>query len=134
MEHRTNQYDPDVKGLVDKATDIASAVGAKAAALKDKTNDLGRQAIDKIDEKRVAAAGAMRDAASTMHESADKIPDIPAMTHQAARRMESTADYLDNHDTRQFISDIGAVVKNSPVPSLMIAALAGFIIGRTLRR
>jgi ElaB/YqjD/DUF883 family membrane-anchored ribosome-binding protein len=132
MENRADYAGSD--SLVDKATDIANAVGAKAAALKEKTNEFGRHTIDKIDERRVAAVSALRDTASTMHDSADKIPDIPEMTHSAARRVESTADYLDSHDTRQFIRDIGAVVKNSPVPSLMIAALAGFIIGRTLRR
>jgi len=130
-------YDSDVKNFTEKAANMAHDASAtvtdKASALKEKSQELGRQTINKIDQNRVAAANALRGTANSLHESADKLPNVPDLAHSAARRVESMADYLESRDTRQFMGDIGQVVKRNPLPSLVIAAFAGFLIGRSLR-
>lgn len=140
MENQTNPF----KTISDKAGAVVdNAVGAvkdaketvtdKATAFKEKTEELGRAAIDKIDQNRAAAASTLRGTANSLHETADKLPNVPEMTHSAARKVESMADYLETRDTRQFLGDVGAVVKRNPMPSLLIAAVAGFFIGRSMR-
>ena len=138
MENKTYSLDSEVNRFTDTASELVketkSTLTEKAAALKEKTQEVGQRAINKIEESRVAAASALRGTASSLHESADKLPNGPAIAHSAARRVDSMADYLESRDSRQFIGDIGAVVKRNPLPSVAIAALAGFLIGRSLRR
>jgi len=138
MESKTYPFTSEVNSLTDTASDLIketkSTITDKAAALKEKTQEVGQRAINKMDEGRVAAACALRGTASSLHESADKLPNGPALAHSAARRVDSMADYLESFDSRRFIGDIGAVVKRNPLPSLAIVAVAGFFIGRSLRR
>lgn len=140
METQAHPFKNSLDAVGNKANAIVdSAVGAvqevkdKATSLKEKTQDLGRAAIDKIDENRVAAASSLRGTANSLHETADKLPNVPEITHSAARKVESMADYLETRDARQFLGDVGAVVKRNPMPSLLIAAVAGFFIGRSMR-
>lgn len=137
MENTTHSFQHDVNDLgemaVDAAKDAKATVADKATALKEKTQEFGRAAISKIDENRVAAASALRGTASSIHESADKLPNVPDLAHSAARGVDSVANYLESRDTRQFLGDIGSVVKRNPVPSLLVAACAGFLIGRSIR-
>ena len=144
METQTNSFKNNLDNFSDKANaavddavnavkDATNTVTGKASALKEKTQEIGRTAMDKLDQNRVAAASTLRGTANSLHETADKLPNVPEMTHSAARKVESMADYLETKDTRQFLGDIGAVVKRNPMPSLVVAALAGFLIGRSLR-
>ena len=137
MENKTYPFEQDLNNFADSASDAAkdakAALSDRAVAFKEKTQELGRAAIDKIDDGRVGAANALRGTASSLHGNADKLPNVPVLAHSAARRVESMADYLESKDTRQFMGDIGEVVKRNPMPSLLIAAVAGFFIGRSIR-
>ena len=79
--------------------------------MKDKTQEFGRDAMNKIEENRVSAAGALHNAASTMHQNADKLPNGPDIAHSAADRVEAVASYLQGHDTKQMMADMETVVQ-----------------------
>jgi ElaB/YqjD/DUF883 family membrane-anchored ribosome-binding protein len=123
--------------LGDEASDIArrakESVSDAAKTMKDKTQEFGRDAMGKIEENRVSAAGALHNAASTMHQNADKLPNGPDMAHSAADRVEAVASYLQGHDTKQMMADVETVVRRNPGPSLLVAGALGFLIGRAFR-
>ena len=110
---------------------MPSTVGEKladaATQVKDKVSELGRTAASKIDDNRIAAAGGLDKAASALHEKAD---NVSGLAHAAAEKITSTADYVREHDVKGMMTDVGALVKNNPGPSLLAAAAIGFLAGR----
>jgi len=123
--------------LGDEAAEMArkakESLSDAAKTVKDKTQEFGRDAMNKIEENRVSAAGALHNAASSMHQKADKLPNGPDLAHSAADRVEAVASYLQGHDTKQMMADVETVVRRNPGPSLLVAGALGFLIGRAFR-
>jgi ElaB/YqjD/DUF883 family membrane-anchored ribosome-binding protein len=123
--------------LADEATNVArkakESLADTAKTVKDKTQEFGRDAMNKIEENRVSAADALHNAASTLHQKADKLPNTPEMAHSAADKVDAVANYLQGHDTKQMMADVETVVRRNPGPSLLVAGALGFLIGRAFR-
>jgi ElaB/YqjD/DUF883 family membrane-anchored ribosome-binding protein len=123
--------------LRDPVADEPSTAGEKlsdaAGQVKEKVSDLGRAAADKIDENRDAAAGGLDKAASALHEKAERLPGgekVASLAHATAEKLSSTADYVREHDVNRMMADVETLVKNNPGPSLLAAAVIGFLVGR----
>jgi ElaB/YqjD/DUF883 family membrane-anchored ribosome-binding protein len=136
MSDSTTRFGSEASNIADQAAQTTKLAGNTisdaAMSLKDKAQDLSRTAKEKIDEKRVSAAATLRNVASGLHENAGKLPNVPALAHSAAGRIDEAADFLESRDTNQFMADLGQVVKRNPLPSLLIAVFSGFFIGRAL--
>jgi hypothetical protein len=121
--------DPN-SGVSDKLFDAASQVKSKAS-------DLGRLAADKIDGNRDGAADGLESAGTSLHAKADSLPGGPKVTraaHAAADSLNSTAQYIREHDVASMMADVKRLVKNNPGPALLGAAILGFVLARTLSR
>ncbi len=59
---------------------------------------------------------------------------MTGLAHSTADKLNSSAEYLRNHDFKSMMSDVEQLVKKNPGPSLMVAGVIGFLVGRTLRR
>lgn len=129
-ENETTQFGNEA---ADMARNAKESLSDAAKTVKDKTQEFGRDAMNKIEENRVSAAGALHNAASTMHQQADKLPNGPDLAHSAADRVEAVASYLQGHDTRQMMADMETVVRRNPGPSLLAAGVLGFLVGRAFR-
>jgi ElaB/YqjD/DUF883 family membrane-anchored ribosome-binding protein len=129
---------PDkITSFGDPLSSAHSTVGEKlsdaAAQAKDKVSDLGRTAADKIDENRGAAASGLEKAASALHDKAGSLPGgekVSSLAHAAAETLSSTAGYVREHDVNRMMADVETLVKNNPGPSLLAAAVIGFLAGR----
>jgi len=125
------------KRVEDQPSTVSEKVSDAAGQVKDKVSDLGRTAADKIDENRDAAAGRIERAASALHEKADGLPGgkkVSSFAHATADKLSSTADYVREHDVNRMMADVVTVVKNNPGPSLLAAAVIGFLVGRAFTR
>ncbi len=112
---------------------VSDKVSETASQVKSKVSDMGRTAADKIDENRAGAASGLDRAASTLHEKADNLPGgekVTSIAHAAADKLNTAADYVREHDVKRMMGDVEAVVKNNPGPSLLVAALFGFLVAR----
>jgi len=118
-------------------TDVAHAAVERVAQIKDKASDVARAAVERIDGSRSMTADGLASAASTLHGQADRFPGGEKMTgiaHTAADRLSTTADYVRTHDVDRMLTDVKTLVKNNPGPSLLVAAVFGFLVGRTIAR
>jgi ElaB/YqjD/DUF883 family membrane-anchored ribosome-binding protein len=116
---------------------IGTTLSDTAAMVKDKASDLGQKAAETIDENRDAAAYGLQRAATSLHENADSIPGgekISSLAHAAADKLSSTADYVREHDVKRMMADVETLVKQNPGPSLVAAAVVGFLVGRAFTR
>lgn len=94
---------------------------------------MGRSAAQKIDQNRETAASSLESAATTLHQNAASLPGgekVSNLAHTAADKLSSTADYVRRNDVSGMMSDVERVVKNNPGPSLLAAAVVGFLVGR----
>jgi ElaB/YqjD/DUF883 family membrane-anchored ribosome-binding protein len=131
MSTESTNYGNATSDVASKVTDKLSDAASQA---KTKVSDLGRATADKIDQNRDAAAGGLESAASTLHDKADSLPGgerVTTLAHTAADKLTSTADYVRQHDVNSMMADVERLVKNNPGPSLLAAAVIGFLIGRT---
>ncbi|MGC4050235.1 MAG: hypothetical protein QM757_12695 [Paludibaculum sp.] len=55
---------------------------------------------------------------------------ISGLTHSAADKLSETAEYVREHDVDTMMTDVKKVVRRNPGPSLLIAAVIGFLVGR----
>jgi ElaB/YqjD/DUF883 family membrane-anchored ribosome-binding protein len=137
MPETTYSYENETDQLVDQASEMAKrakdSISDASKTVKDKTQEFGRAAVNKIEENRLSAAGSLHDAASSLHDNAAKLPSGPDMAHSAAEKVDAVAGYLQDHDTKQMMAEMAAIVKKNPGPSLLVAGAVGFLIGRALR-
>jgi|SRR5437016_5433821 len=101
-----------------------------AADVKEKVANFGRRAVDRIEEQRRTAAGALERTASTLHSGGDQLSDV---AHTAANKIQATAEYVRETDLKGMVADVQDVVKRYPGPSLAIAAVLGFLVARGIR-
>ena len=112
---------------------IGERISEAASQAKDKMAELGRSTADRIDQNRESAATGLESAAATLHEKADSLPGgekVTNLAHTAADKISSTAEYVKRHDVNGMMADVEHVVKNNPGPSLLAAAVVGFLVGR----
>jgi ElaB/YqjD/DUF883 family membrane-anchored ribosome-binding protein len=124
--HPTESFSEKAAAIGDTASDMASQV-------KDKAADLGRTATHAIDENRGAAATGLDKAASVLRDNAQSLPGgekLSSVARSAADTLSSTAGYVRTHDANRMMTDVEALVKNNPGPSLLAAAAIGFLVGR----
>jgi len=114
-----------------RQVEVGDKVSETASQIKDRVSEFGRTAVDKIDQGRTAAASGLDSTASALHQSGDK---MTGLAHSTADKLTSSAEYLRNHDFQGMMSDVEHMVKKNPGPSLMIAGVLGFLVGRSLRR
>ena len=117
---------PETGGVTEKITEVASQ-------MKDKVSELGRATADNIDANRDVAASGLQSAADTLHEKAESLPGgekVASLAHSTAEKLTSTAEYIREHDVNRMMADVEQLVKNNPGPSLLAAAVVGFLVGR----
>jgi ElaB/YqjD/DUF883 family membrane-anchored ribosome-binding protein len=107
------------------------AVGNKlsdaAGQIKDKVTDFGRATADKLNENRHSTANGLDKAAAALHVGGDKVSHV---AHATAEDLSATAEYVRGHDLKKMMGDVGKLVKDNPVPSLLLAAAIGFLAGK----
>ena len=106
---------------------VSKKLSDTATQVNRKVSDLGSTAAHTIIENRDAAARGLEKAASPLHEKAESLPG----GERVISVLRSTADYVRKHDVKQMIGDVDTLVKNNPGPSLLFAAVFGFMIAQT---
>jgi hypothetical protein len=125
-----------------EARDVASEKWSKA---RERAGDMRVGLADKLDagadklrSRSAASAGAGTFSGETAYASPDGA-SASASTQSKARTnladgMHSTADWLRNNDLDTIKGGIESQVRNNPGRSLVVAAVAGYLIGKAFRR
>lgn len=116
------------QGVKTKVTDMASQAKTTAA-------EWGRSAATAVDRNLQSAAGALENTASVLRDRAPagggRVGEIATAT---ADKIESTARYLRDHDTRDMVAGMETLVRRNPAASLASALAIGFLIGTAMRK
>ena len=106
---------PTGKHINDEHPDasLTERISEAVEQTKGKLSEFGTAAADKLDQNRVAAA---------------------TVLEGAAEKLSATAEYVRKNDLSSMMSDVEALVKKNPTPSLVVAAGLGFLIARAFSR
>lgn len=118
-------------GTAGTAARMKETVAQKANEAKDKFADFGRKTVDQIDSQREPMASTLNKTATALHEQGENAASV---AHSAADKLETTADYLRQHDLSAMMSDVQDLAKRYPGQCLVAAVGVGFLLGRLLRR
>jgi ElaB/YqjD/DUF883 family membrane-anchored ribosome-binding protein len=120
--------------------DVASTAKDKAmdaaGTAKDKADKVVGQATQTVDQQRDSVAGGLDSVAGSLRERADQIPGGDKTTHMAenaADKIQSASGYLRENDVNDMMQDVQVFVRQHPTESLVMAAAAGFLVGRMLK-
>jgi ElaB/YqjD/DUF883 family membrane-anchored ribosome-binding protein len=90
-----------------------------------------RKTVDKLDDSRETAAGALDATASTLHTRGDQ---ISGAAHSAANKIHTNANYVRQTNVQGMVDDFEVTLKRYPAQTLAAAAFLGFLVGRAFRR
>ena len=129
----TLEEQPEAEGAVQKMKNAVSDTAEKA---QQKAEQVGRAMQDKIDENRGPVADKLDGVASTLDENAESLPGgekVASLAHDAADKVEATAQYVRAHDVQDMMADLENLVRKHPGQSLIAAAAVGFLLGRAFK-
>jgi len=118
------------------STKLKNKIAEVAGRTRDKAEEVGRTVQSKVDENRAPAASKLESAASILHQNAEKLPGgerVRDLAHNAADKMQHTAEYVRRHDVNDMMRDVENFVRRHPGESLLTAAAVGFLVGRSFK-
>jgi ElaB/YqjD/DUF883 family membrane-anchored ribosome-binding protein len=115
------------QNLAQKASDVASSVKDKAADVASAARDRAEHAVEAVGDRMTGWAGRLRESAP--HEGM-----IGGAAAAVADRLESSGQYLKNKDFGDIAGDITNLVRNYPIPALLIGVGLGFLVARATSR
>lgn len=114
-------------GIKEKVNDMASQAKNTAA-------DWGRSATTAVDRNLQSAAVALETTASALRERVPATGKVNEIATATADKIENTARYLREHDTRDMVAGAESLVRRNPGASLAAALAVGFLIGTAMRK
>ena len=117
----------DVAGTAyDRAKDMAGQAGE---AISSAASTVGKRAED-----ATASAGhGMQSLAGTMREQGPSSGMLGQATRGVAGALEQGGRYLEEKHLSGMADDLTSVIKNHPIPALLIGLGVGFLLGRAIR-
>jgi ElaB/YqjD/DUF883 family membrane-anchored ribosome-binding protein len=101
-----------------------------AEDVKNKAADVAEAAANTIQEQRERVTSALDQTAYAIQERREKLANV---AQTAADKLQSTADYLRDHNANAMAEDVKDLIRRHPGPWLAAAAFAGFMLARLLQ-
>jgi len=124
-------------GAVDKAKDAASTAYDRAKDMAGQAGDaLGSAAstVGKKAEDATSSAGSgMQSLAGTIREQGPSSGMLGQATRGVASALEQGGRYLEDKNLSGMADDLTGLIKNNPIPALLIGVGVGFLLGRAIR-
>jgi hypothetical protein len=129
--------DPEtwVSDLSESAAKVGDKIADAASQVRERASEFGRSAAQKVDEQRASTAATLKSTADSLRSSGQSSSQaISDAANRTAEKLDSTANYVRDHDFRGMVGDIQRVIRRNPTPALIGALGLGFLLGSALRR
>lgn len=138
----------DLQQAGDKAKDAAGTVGDKAREAAGGAYDKLKDAAGHVGDAASSAAGAVGRQAEDLTERAgsgmqslagavrDQGPQggmLGQATRGVAGAMEQAGKYIEDKNLSGMADDLTGLIKNNPIPALLLGVGVGFLLGRAIR-
>jgi hypothetical protein len=125
------------ESMVDRAKDVASQVYDKtrdaAATVGEFAGKAASTAGHAADRAASAAGSGIKSLGETMREHTPHEGVLGAASQAVASGLTKGGKYLEQQGLSGMFDDLGQVIKNHPMPAVLVGIGIGFLLGRTLR-
>jgi hypothetical protein len=123
-ENRKNEsMENQAANLVDQAKSTAQNVGEKAKQAGEFVRDKADQGVSQVGKGMESLAGNIRD-------QGPKSGLLGRATSGVADTLDSAGRYLDNQGMSGMVDDLTGMIKNHPLPAVLIGIGLGFMLAR----
>jgi ElaB/YqjD/DUF883 family membrane-anchored ribosome-binding protein len=116
----TTQHDKPISqragSVVDSAKDVMGKVGDAAQGAVETASQMASDAASFVGKKAESAASA-----------------VGSGIKSVAGTIESGGKYIQDHSLSEMGSDVTSLIRNNPIPALLIAVGVGFLFARAIR-
>jgi ElaB/YqjD/DUF883 family membrane-anchored ribosome-binding protein len=115
---------------------MTGKVSEKANQAREQASHAAHEAQRKVDAQRDTVAGGLGTVATQLRDRAETIPGGDKSTQvaqNAAQRIEGASEYVREHEVSEMMTDLERLVRTHPTESLVVAAAAGFLVGRMFK-
>jgi ABC-type transporter Mla subunit MlaD len=123
---------------IDKAGDFASKAADKASNFAsqaaDKAGEYASKAGEKADNAASSVGGSMKNLADTVRDNAPNSGMLGAASEQVASGLETGGKYLEDKGLSGIGDDLTGLIKNHPIPAVLIGIGIGYLIACSTNR
>ena len=112
------------------AAKMVKSISDATADVKESAADLSRHASDKIEAIRETIAGTIEETSAVVQSGGKQISE---MAEVAAEKIQDGAEYVRRTDLRTMGANVKQLVKRYPKASILVGAVAGFLIAWSFR-
>lgn len=126
----------DAGQMKEKTTGAREKAAEVVSTARDKAGEMTQTATEAVDARRDQTAQAMDSAATQLREHGKSLPGgerTTGIASMAADKVEATSTYIREHEVQHMMTDLEALVRKHPAQSLVLAGVAGFLVGRMTR-
>jgi methyl-accepting chemotaxis protein len=112
------------------AAKMVKSISDATADVKESAADLSRHASDKIEAIRETIAGTIEETSAVVQSGGKQISE---MAEVAAEKIQDGAEFVRRTDLRTMGANVKQLVKRYPKASILVGAVAGFLIAWSFR-
>jgi len=128
MESHTGSNITDqAKNVADTAKDKAKQAGE---FVRDKAGQAGEFVRDKADQAATSAGKGMETLAGTIRDRGPQAGVLGKATSTVADTLDRTGQYLQNEGMSGMVDDLSSMVRNHPLPAILLGIGLGFMLAR----
>jgi len=129
MEHNqgSSNITEQAKGVAENVKDKAKQTGE---FIRDKAGQAGEFMKDKADQAAGTAGKGMENLAGTIRDRGPREGILGKATSTVADTLDRTGQYLENQGFSGMAEDLTTMVRNHPLPALLLGIGLGFMLAR----
>jgi ElaB/YqjD/DUF883 family membrane-anchored ribosome-binding protein len=118
------------KEMENQASNVMEKAKGAAENVKDKAQQAGEYVRDKADQAVSSTGKGMESLADTVRDRGPKEGILGKATAGVADTLDRTGEYLDEHGVSGMVEDLTSMIKNHPLPAILIGVGIGFMLAR----
>jgi len=135
MATTTNRNDKNSKNegsenQGNQGTSLMDQARSAAENVKDKAKQAGEFVRDRTESAMSSAGKGMENLASTIRDKGPQEGILGRATSGVAGALDTTGHYLDEKGIQGMVGDLTSLIKNNPVPAVLIGIGIGFMLAR----
>jgi len=127
----------DMSQAADKAKDamghVGEAVSHAASAVGQTVSNAAGAVGHKVDQVVAAAGTGMQSLADTARRNLPHDGYLGAASKAVADGLDSAGKYVEDKSLSGMTGDLGTLIKNHPIPAVLIGLGIGYLLGKALR-
>jgi hypothetical protein len=120
--------------IKDKAKDTAHQVSQRAqeasSGVVERAQEFASSARERAGETLANVGGKMSDLAGTIRERAPQEGMVGQAAGAVASQLEAGGHYLQERGIEEMFTDLGAVIRTHPLPSMLVVLGIGYMLGK----